>query len=215
MLNADVRIAVGLRLGAPIVRPHKCVCGTLVSVDGHHGLSCRHGSGRHARHNLVNDILCRAFVSAGTLATREPHNLCTRDAKRPDGVTQVPWKRGRCLAWDATCPNTFAASHLSDNTVVAGSAAAKAESNKVQKYRDIIAGVDFVPFAIETSGVWGNEALSLVTEIGRRLSDINNDSRSTSFLRQRISVAVQRGNAFCVLGTFPSVTTDKDLLPSN
>jgi hypothetical protein len=48
MDNATVRIAVGLRLGAPIVRPHVCVCGTMVTVDGHHGLSCRRGSGRHA-----------------------------------------------------------------------------------------------------------------------------------------------------------------------
>jgi len=216
MLNADVRIAVGLRLGAPIVHPHKCVCGTTVTVDGHHGLSCRHGSGRHARHNLVNEILCRSFVSTGTLATREPHNLCTSDAKRPDGVTQVPWKRGRCLAWDATCPNTFAVSHVSDSSMTAGSAAAKAESNKIQKYGDIITGVDFVPFAIETSGVWGEEALNLVAEIGRRISDVTHDPRSTSFLRQRISVAVQRGNAFCVLGTFPSTaSTDRDLLLPN
>ncbi len=51
MDNATVRIAVGLRLGAPVVRTHKCVCGSLVTVDGHHGLSCRHGSGRHSRHN--------------------------------------------------------------------------------------------------------------------------------------------------------------------
>jgi len=47
MMNTDVCIAGGLRLGAPIVRPHQCVCGAMVTVDGHHGLSCRHGSGRH------------------------------------------------------------------------------------------------------------------------------------------------------------------------
>jgi len=61
MDNATVRIAVGLRLGAPIVRPHACVCGTEVAVNGHHGLSCRHGSGRQSRHNQDNDTLCRAF----------------------------------------------------------------------------------------------------------------------------------------------------------
>ena len=48
MDNATVRIATGLRLGAPIVRPHVCVCGKTVTVDGHHGLSCRHGSGKHS-----------------------------------------------------------------------------------------------------------------------------------------------------------------------
>ena len=203
MDNATVRIAAGLRLGAPIVRPHVCVCGKMVTVDGLHGLSCRHGSGRHSRHNQVNDLLCRAFVSTGTLATREPHSLCTRDGKRPDGVTQVPWRKGRCIAWDATrfCPDTLAQSHVQACSSLAGSAAAVAEQKKSQKYADIISGVDFAPFAIETSGVWGSSALNLVAELGRRLAEVTHEPRSTMFLRQRLSVAVQRGNAYCVLGT--------------
>jgi hypothetical protein len=90
MDNASIRIAVGLRLSAPIVRPHVCVCGTTVTVDGHHGLLCRHGTGRHLRHNEVNDLLCCAFISSGTLASREPHSLYTNSSKRPDGVRQAP-----------------------------------------------------------------------------------------------------------------------------
>jgi hypothetical protein len=70
MDNATVRIAAGLRLGAPIVRLHVCVCGKMFTADGLHGLSCRHGPGRHSRHYQVNDLLCRAFVGAGTLAKR-------------------------------------------------------------------------------------------------------------------------------------------------
>ena len=58
MDNTTVRIAAGLRLGAPIVQTHVCVCGKSVTVDGHHGLSCRFGSGRHSRHNQVNDVIC-------------------------------------------------------------------------------------------------------------------------------------------------------------
>ena len=208
MLNQTVRIAVGLRLGAPVVRPHVCVCGTTVSADGHHGLSCRHGSGRYSRHNQVNDLLCRAFISADTLATREPHSLCTSSGKRPDGVTQVPWRRGRCLAWDVTCPDTYAMSHVQASSTQAGIAAAAAEAKKTQKYADIISGVDFVPVAIETSGVWGEQAIELVKEIGRRIAASTHEPRSTSFLRQRLSVAVQRGNAYCVLGTLPTQSTD-------
>lgn len=199
--NASVRIATGLRLGAPIVHLHKCICGTTVTTEGHHGLSCRRGSGRHSRHNQVNEILCRAFNSVGAFATREPHSLCGRSDKRPDGVTQIPWRRGRCLAWDATCPNTFAQSYVQTTSNVAGSAAAGAEQKKQQKYSDMNIDVDFVPFAIETSGVWGEEALRLVNEIGRRIAEVTHEPRSTAFLRQRISVAVQRGNAACINGT--------------
>ena len=113
----------------------------------------------------------------------------------------MPWKRGRCLAWDATCPNTFATSYVRASSTLAGSAASAAELNKNAKYADIIAGVDFVPFVIETSGVWGEQALILVTEVGRRMAEVSKEPRSTTFLRQRLSIAVQRGNAVCILGT--------------
>ena len=73
MDNATVHIAAGLRLGALIVCPHVCICGKTIAVDDHHGLSCRFGSGRHSRHNQINDALCRASIKSGSLATREPH----------------------------------------------------------------------------------------------------------------------------------------------
>jgi len=77
-----------------------------------------------------------------------------------------------------------------------------AEAMKSQKYADITTGVDFIPFVIETSGTWGQQAFHLVVEIGRRLATVTHEPRSIAFLRQRLSVAVQRGNAFCVTGTF-------------
>jgi hypothetical protein len=76
---------------------------------------------------------------------------------------QVPWKRGRCLAWDAACPNTFAVSYVHASSTLAGSAASAAELIKNAKHADIIVGVHFVPFIIETSGAWGEQAQVLVT----------------------------------------------------
>ena len=101
--NEAVRIAIGLRLGAPLVHPHTCFCGVAVSADAHHGLACRRSAGRHSSHNHINDILQRAFNSVGVLSTREPLGLCTQ-GKRPDSITSVPWHKGRCLAWDAMQP---------------------------------------------------------------------------------------------------------------
>jgi len=83
----------------------------------------------------------------------------------------------------------------------AGSAATRAELKKLQKYLDNCVGVDFIPVAIESSGVWGQHAMELVSEIGRRLSIVSHEPRSTSFLRQRLAVAVQRGNESCISGT--------------
>jgi len=71
-------------------------------------------------------------------------------------ATQIPWKRGRCLAWDATCSNTYAQSYVQANSRKAGSAATAAELKKLQKYQDIFASVDFIPVVIESSGVLGS-----------------------------------------------------------
>jgi len=105
--------------------------------------------GLNSHHRHINGLLCRAVTSSGTLSTREQ---CTTGGKSANGVTLVPWKRGRCLVWDATCPNTYAPPAIRESSVQAVSATPKAELNKSRKYADIIAGVDFIPFAIETSG---------------------------------------------------------------
>jgi len=52
---SSARITAGLRLGTHVVRPHVCVCGATVAADEHHGLLCRHGSGRHSSHDQLND----------------------------------------------------------------------------------------------------------------------------------------------------------------
>ena len=45
-------------------------------------------------------------------------------------------------------------------------------------------------------------AVELVQEIGRRITLVAEDSRETVFLFQRLSIALQRGNAVSFLSTF-------------
>ena len=211
-LNLDdetLRIAVGLRLGAPLGLAHQCSCGSGVDIYGHHGLACRRSAGRHLRHNLVNDTILRALQSAGIPAVREPSGLSRTDGKRPDGVTLVPWSRGRCLLWDATCPDTLAPSHLHRSSIEAGAAAAEAELRKCAKYAPLANVHDFVPVVIESLGTWGKSGLSFINDLGRRITSVTGEVRAACFLRQRLSLAVQRGNAAAVRGTFV-VTEDSD-----
>jgi len=49
-------------------------------------------------------------------------------------------------------------------------------------------------------------------ELGRRIAAATGDPRVTEFLFQRLSVAVQRGNAACVLGTCTDSCSDDFLL---
>ena len=191
----SLRIAVGLRLGVSLVLPHQCRCGVQVDKSGHHGLACRRSAGRHLRHNLINETILRALQSANIPSVREPPGLTRADAKRPDGATLVPWAHGRCLLWDATTPDTLAPSHIQRSSVQAGSAANSAEEIKTAKYTALSLVHEFVPVAIETLGTWGSAGLAFINELGRRISVVTGDQRETDFLKQRISLAVQRGNA--------------------
>ena len=67
--NESLKIALGLRLGVPIVVEHTChgvfVAVLKVDVFGTHGLSCRRSGGRIPRHAAVNETIRRALVSGG------------------------------------------------------------------------------------------------------------------------------------------------------
>ena len=200
-----VRIAAGLRLGVNLCEPHVCVCGTQVDARGIHGLACKKSAGRHPRHSELNDIICRALQRAQIPSTKEPVGLSRSDGKRPDGLTLIPWERGRCLAWDVTVPDTFAPSHVPDSSRRAGSAASKAEASKSSKYVAIGQTHCFVPLALETLGAWGEHCKVFVRELGRRVSSVTGDPREWLFLKQRLSIAIQRGNAIACRGTLRAV----------
>jgi hypothetical protein len=66
--------------------------------------------------------------------------------------------------------------------------------------------------AIETLGTWGPSAIALCEDLGGRIARETGDLRSLAFLKQRLSLAVQRGNAASVLGTVPQSFEFQDLL---
>lgn len=200
--NSTFRISIGLRLGLPVTSEHRCICEANADALGHHALSCGRG-GRQRRHHNLNATIARAFASAGVKTELEPEGLIPLDGRRPDGLTMEPWERGRSLAWDATCVCTLALSHLAASTSTVASAANQAERLKRRKYDEIKPNYLFCPLGFETFGPWGIEATSLLHEIGKRIRAQNEERRSTEFLRERIGIDIQRGNASCVLGTRP------------
>ena len=97
-------------------------------------------------------------MSAAHLPSRlEPTGLFLLDDKCPDGITQVPWMSGKLLLWDATCPDTFAPSHLPSASSEAGAVAALAERSNHEKYSALNQCHTFAPVAIETAGRFGPE----------------------------------------------------------
>ena len=201
MDDSTLRIAVGLRLGTTICAPHICQhCGAEVSARGTHGLSCKYSEGRHFRHAEINDIIHRTLTTAGIPSRLEPPGLSRSDGKRPDGMSLVPWSMGRLLVWDATCPDTFAISYRGLATSGAGSVAASAERKKDGKYSHLAPTYLFSPVAIESSGAIGPRSKTFLRELGRRVRQESGEVNSTRYLLQRVSFAIQRGNAAAILG---------------
>ena len=55
--DQQLRISIGLRLGANICVAHTCHCGKRVERDGFHGLSCTKSAGRFSRHATLNSLI--------------------------------------------------------------------------------------------------------------------------------------------------------------
>ena len=76
-----------------------------------------------------------------------------------------------------------------------------AEEWKKNIYAHLGPSHSFTPVAVETSGVVGPQSLAFLKDLGRRMRQVTGKERSLSYLLQRVSVAVQRGNTTSVLGT--------------
>lgn len=206
-----IHIAVGLRLGANICEPHQCPCGASVDAKGLHGLSCKGGTGRSARHHALNDMLWHALSKADIPAVKEPSGLLRTDGKRPDGVTQLPWRSGKCVTWDVTVIDTLAASYVPATSQTPGAAAETAADRKTSKYATLSQSYLFVPVAVETMGAINRAGMNFLGDLGRRITQHTDDHRESAFLFQRISVLIQRFNSVAVLGTFAPTTPEEDV----
>ena len=198
--NHELRLSVAMRLAARICEPHTCICGVSVASNGLHGLSCRKSAGRFTRHTLLNNLFKQALSTIHIPSVLEPPGLTRSDGKRPDGVTTVPWKRGRVLAWDVTVVDATAPSRIS--SFVAAKAATDAEERKIAKYSDLTdQGYLFQPLAFECQGGAGESTAKFVAELGKSMIHAKEEPNAAQYFRQRLSITLQKTNAACILGT--------------
>ena len=129
----------------------------------------------------------RAITAAGVPVTKEPVGFARLDGKRPDGLTLIPWQGGKPLTWDVMVVSTLADSYLHSTSHSAGSTAETTSVRKETKYSSLPPDFIFQPVAIETLGPLNACALS---EVGRRLTSLSEDSHETSFLFQCLSMLI-------------------------
>ena len=101
-----------------------------------------------------------------------------------------------------TVSDTLAISNLPHSSTSAGVAAEKAAERKTATYFELMATYTFIPVAFETLGPVNRCGADFINSIGAWIRPMIGDLRETSFLYQRLSSALQRFNASCLLGTF-------------
>jgi len=94
---------------------------------------------------------------------------------------------------------------------LAGAVAEGSEARKITKYAVLLHTHSFAPVAVKTLGMWGAEAEKLLEQLGRRTAEVTQEARSKFFLRQQIDVAIPKGNALSILGTFQIETSALDV----
>ena len=152
----------------------------------------------------MNNIIYRTLNTLNIPAILEPPPGISRsDGRKADGLTIMPWIKGKSLLWDATCTDTFCPSNINSTIRVAGSATEKAVRRKKYIYREMISNFHFVAFATETMGPWCEEGKELIEKLGSMLIKKTGDPKSKKYLKERISMAIQRGNAASILNTLP------------
>ena len=81
----------------------------------------------------------------------------------------------------------------------AGSATNAAETFKPTKYHSLFHHNQLEKVATETSATYSDGTNNIVRAISRRLTEATGDQRDTFRLMQKLSFAVQRGNAASIL----------------
>ena len=57
----------------------------------------------------------------------------------------------------------------------------------------------FEPIAVDTTGVYGVTTASVISELGRRITEVTSEPIKMFWLQQMIGLAIQRENAFSIL----------------
>ncbi|ESN96693.1 hypothetical protein HELRODRAFT_163789 [Helobdella robusta] len=150
----------------------------------------------------------RLLWQASTLSTTpnrvstiqtEPSGIAVHDGKRPDGCTLIPWRAGKCLAWDVTVPGTFAERYVQLTSKESGLAATRASDEKIKKYDGALPSMEFLPICIEVLGPMDRNTSGFFNRICKHITIRSGDSKEYFFAMNNISCILQRFLRVCVL----------------
>ena len=170
---------------------------SLISLEISHPFSRYGRLLKDATLAAINNIIKRSLDATSLYSILEPVDLDWGDGRRPDGVTTFSFKGGKVFVLDAACTDSFSASNLFSTILNPGSASSSVDDLKRRKY-SLLINFEFIPLAVESSRIIGSTGCSILTDVDRRISRSTNDPRHTSYIFQKISVAIIRSNALAM-----------------
>ena len=137
--DQQLRISIGLRLGANICVAHTCHCGKRVEQE-----FCTVFLAPRvlvASHVMLPSILSQSGRCDFSTCLQCWNRMdCTElMANRPDGVTMIPWEISKQLVWDVTVVDALASGRLNQGSLCnPGTTATEPETRKFEKYCELI-----------------------------------------------------------------------------
>ena len=205
-LNLDSRsfgAAMGYRLGLHLLQAGDCrapSCQQPQDSFGDHALHCRDDRGmKGGRHDRIRDKIFRAAQHASLNPRKEMPGLIPGTLSRPADIFVENWVDGRKIAFDVsvTSPTQEAVLFQASNRPAAAIEARKVAKNRAHFANCRSQGIFFQPLVVETFGGWDTDALVFLKALARQ--DARRWGRDSAleikYFFQRLSVALQRGNA--------------------
>ena len=163
------------------------------------------------RHDRIRDKIHKEAQLASLSPTTEMPGLVPGTLSRPADVYIPSWIDGRKVAFDISVvsPTQDAILHRAAETPAAAIEMRKADKNRRHFDNCSAQGIVFVPLVVETFGGWDSEAVKylkiMAKQNARRWG--KNISDEINHFFQRMSIALQRGNA--------SLIVERDIEPTS
>ena len=195
-------------------------CSKQLDADGFHALTCRVGGLVIRRHHALRDVFAWIGRAAGYTCTTEVFEPAwTRARVNAQGEAEVEQARldnrfggppsDPLVYGDVVVTHPEGSAYLRAAADSDGAAAAGAAEGKHRRYPAwALPGGRLVPFSVETFGRWGGEALDwlrgavdAVAEVEPQVAAAGHWGKVAllNAWHTRLSVALQKGNAACLL----------------
>ena len=159
--------------------------------------SCRDiSTQKQVLHEFSGPCVVRFIGDRSQLPVDNFYNNNSNDnGKRPDGVTLLPLKQGKCATWDVIVSDTLAQSYVHETSQTPGAASEAAAEWKTNNDSSLSQSCLSVPIATEKTGVIRKDRVDFLSDVGRRITQSTDDHCESAFLFQRLSVLIQCYNA--------------------